>query len=1019
MLKDWDCGHRIVACGLVCVSLAASSRAGERDRPDDADLHHVTQVTDRVAWAFGRQGTALKTTDGGRTWQPVELPVAIDGTAACFLTSNVGWVAGHVDTGDPKACRLLSTTDGGKTWKVGEVPYRRIATIRFFDLDNGIIGGCGVGEHARGVSKTSDGGRTWTSLPGGEVASWRAAAFTSQNEGLLGGPGLRLGDVRNGSLVVVQPGDSGRRFWNAAAEDAAGGAWVVGDGAAILRRRVGRTTWQPPRTPLPSALSDAMDFRCVAATGEQVWVAGQPGSVVWHSRDGGQHWERQGTTQTLPLYGISMRASGVGIAVGALGVVVRTSDKGKHWEVVRGSGRRLALLSLQVRPASLAWGLMASECLDEGYRGRAFAFAGEHSEAADVGLAAGRIGVNGVQVGWRLNLGVPDLVRDARRLTAQWSNDTEGRLSEFLVAHVITQIRMWRPSVLVLPAADGGDHAAAMINKAVTDAVSQASDATRGSVRAALLGLQPWSVKRVYEQTAKEGSADVEIDGARVMRAGHEPLFAVVARATSTARSTMGVRWRHDRLRHISGSATSRSDSVCAGLGISQGSAARRRFHLGDIDERRDGRNKAKWRALHSALRDASGPPERMVAHLPRLIAGLSDTKAGWAVWGLAKRMREDGLPHASEELLAQLLSRWPRHPAAGQAAELLLGQAVSAERQWQRARRSRLNDSVTAPAVFRPHSEAGHSTGTPAIHRAVSRDLRDVRAVPWRDLLSQESLEASIRWARVLRSQASASYLSPETQLTLAALFRARRAGRLSDSCIRRVAGTPGPWRVIAQQELWLGSRVGPPPTYSVRCDVKASRPILDGVLSDRCWELAAEMRLKTVGRSVPDGPTGFLLVTSDSEYLYIGGSLPHLPRGAADHEQQQPMWPTARQHDANHVGHDRVSVFLDVDRDYQLGYELTIDERGQVSESCAGSTQWNPRCHLAVEADRASWRFELALPWTEVAPAAPAPGTIWACRVVRTIPALGWQSWGGRRDTNGAPSLGAGLLWFATLKP
>ena len=84
-----------------------------------------------------------------------------------------------------------------------------------------------------------------------------------------------------------------------------------------------------------------------------------------------------------------------------------------------------------------------------------------------------------------------------------------------------------------------------------------------------------------------------------------------------------------------------------------------------------------------------------------------------------------------------------------------------------------------------------------------------------------------------------------------------------------------------------------------------------------------------------------------------------------------------------------------LDVDRDYVTYYRITIDQRGWTNDDLWGDMSWNPKYYVAAEGDEATWRFEVAIPWKELVPSAPAPDTIWAASVVRTVPAHGVQSW------------------------
>jgi hypothetical protein len=148
--------------------------------------------------------------------------------------------------------------------------------------------------------------------------------------------------------------------------------------------------------------------------------------------------------------------------------------------------------------------------------------------------------------------------------------------------------------------------------------------------------------------------------------------------------------------------------------------------------------------------------------------------------------------------------------------------------------------------------------------------------------------------------------------------------------------------------------------------------------------------------------------VTTCDHEYLYLAARLERATTTI-------PKLATERTFDADHTGFDRLTIFLDTDRDYQVGYEITIDERGEVSESCGGDPSWNPRLFVAIDSDRTAWRFELAIHWSELVRERPPAGSRWGLRLVRTIPAVGWQGWGGTYDQRGAPVIGAGLLAFS----
>mgnify|MGYP000309518427 CR=1 FL=1 len=97
---------------------ASVCRAGElRADQDDADLHAIARVGQRVAWVVGDRGVAWTTRDGGRTWSLVPLPGRIACRSVCFLSNRVGWIGGNDERPGHSRGVLLSTRDGGATWE--------------------------------------------------------------------------------------------------------------------------------------------------------------------------------------------------------------------------------------------------------------------------------------------------------------------------------------------------------------------------------------------------------------------------------------------------------------------------------------------------------------------------------------------------------------------------------------------------------------------------------------------------------------------------------------------------------------------------------------------------------------------------------------------------------------------------------------------------------------------------------------------------------------------------------------
>ena len=102
-----------------------------------------------------------------------------------------------------------------------------------------------------------------------------------------------------------------------------------------------------------------------------------------------------------------------------------------------------------------------------------------------------------------------------------------------------------------------------------------------------------------------------------------------------------------------------------------------------------------------------------------------------------------------------------------------------------------------------------------------------------------------------------------------------------------------------------------------------------------------------------------------------------------------------TARARDVDLAQHDRVSLKLDVDRDYTTAYELTVDNRGWTYDSVNGDATWNPTWYVAAANDESSWTVEAAIPLSELVDKPPTARDVWALAVRRTIPRTCYQTW------------------------
>jgi photosystem II stability/assembly factor-like uncharacterized protein len=303
----------------------------------DVQLRGISAVSDKVAWASGAGGTVLRTTDGGATWQKLEIVGAenLDFRDIQAFDQNTAFVL-SIGPGDKS--RIYKTTDGGKIWQRQFTNSDQKAfydCFAFWDSTHGIALSDSVDAKFPLIA-TSD-GLNWNpvavkSMPaalpneGAFAASGTCIATFGKNDVWFGtgGPAARVFHSADRGLswtVAETPiihgaasqGVFSLAFWTAKDGVAVGGDYkepAKGEGIAALTHDGGKTwklsTKQPP------------GYRSAVASGvAHVLVAvGTSGTDISH--DGGNTW--------APLFAEDLNALALvgnsGWAVGPAGKIV-------------------------------------------------------------------------------------------------------------------------------------------------------------------------------------------------------------------------------------------------------------------------------------------------------------------------------------------------------------------------------------------------------------------------------------------------------------------------------------------------------------------------------------------------------------------------------------------------------------------------------------------------------------------------------------------------------------------------
>ena len=278
----------------------------------------MSAVSDRVAWASGANGTILRTTDGGATWQTLAIAGA-DKLDFRDIDAVDDRTAYALSIGSGELSRIYKTSDAGLTWVeqfVNHDPKAFFDAMAFWDAKRGVA----VSDSVDGqfvILTTSDGGASWVRVPPAALPP------ALPNEGFFAASGT--------NVTVAAP----NHIW-------------IGTGAAsearVLRSSDGGRTWALSTTPLdagPSAgifsiaFSDATHGIVVGGDYKAETVAGNNAALT---ADGGATWTAmKGLSGFRSVVAYTPGNGSSIVAIGPSGTDV-SSDRGRTWTPIPGPG---------------------------------------------------------------------------------------------------------------------------------------------------------------------------------------------------------------------------------------------------------------------------------------------------------------------------------------------------------------------------------------------------------------------------------------------------------------------------------------------------------------------------------------------------------------------------------------------------------------------------------------------------------------------------------------------------------
>jgi photosystem II stability/assembly factor-like uncharacterized protein len=186
-------------------------------------LRGVSAVSRQVAWASGTHGTYLRTVDGGRTWNPAEVPDAarLDFRAVVAFSADEAFL---MSAGPGEQSRIFHTSDGGKHWQLqftNTNPKGFFDSMVFWDSKHGMVLGDPVTDESgklRFELLMTEDGQNWRTISSAQIplAMEGEGAFAASNSCLAivpGGPDSNVWFATGGKVARVFHSEDRGQSW--------------------------------------------------------------------------------------------------------------------------------------------------------------------------------------------------------------------------------------------------------------------------------------------------------------------------------------------------------------------------------------------------------------------------------------------------------------------------------------------------------------------------------------------------------------------------------------------------------------------------------------------------------------------------------------------------------------------------------------------------------------------------------------------------------------------------------------
>ena len=992
----------------------------------DASLTDVTFVSRNLGWVVGSQGTLLRTEDGGKTWKEGNLAASTSSTkevslteklqqirskenhaatnhgnstsfscrfeSVCFTDEENGWAAGGYDIpwlGHSRAA-IARTMDGGKSWQ--PLPYQMIGRIKKIDMQG--LSGWSVGASDPGTEAslffTSDAGNIWNSQKSKRMPDLIDAAAAGNRFVGIDGKGQPLHfDTTKFEYSVFMGSDDDVALTDLVMIDGKKGI-AVGENGVVLMTKDAGLSWS---VAVESEVLGSFDFRCVHFGHDQVWFAGDPGHVLFSLNQKNGEFKAHVLPGSAAINDIHFVDQEYGWVVGDFGRIYSTIDGGASWKLQRsGSAKGLSYANVMVvctDSVEIPIELIAKQAGEDGKLVGVVAPKGESSDATR--LAAERVGA------------------------AVVSAIETGNENELVLLHkIVRTIRSWKPTIII------GD-SQSILSKAIRLAADER--AFSGQISS---GLKPWQAKYVMISDPN-GPIQYESNVFLPRTGMLMEDFALPSRMLCNLPVSSGNQngffaWkvigqgRGAQLEEIQKSPfslTSVAKRTQASIPLGSLSS------VGQVSKKREQVNWLLGQKMQSVL-DIEECKRRISQFGYQLKATPGgDYIAGVWLTQLADQFIENGQMQQAAFALEEVARSFPEHCLAPLANTTLAKYYSSSEHNqialsnWETLR-GNIGQASRIPAGTKQGAQnvaiaqkklADGRTEYRWSKVDLASALEEAADLPL-DIDVEEELKdfdpATVDLSLDVEEPQNDTITSPgrlnEMSDSEKSVFLNERY-RLAANYFSRI-GTRDPGLVKRADYLYLQAHIveqlagfeqakayfqkvyqaKPNRKYSLAASeemrrgtskqkssvvVFDERPHLDGLPNDPIWEQAikADQRI-SMGSVNQSAATDTTLFACDEKYLYL-----YAKCYKSGQRRYVELADQIRKRDEDLSGQHRVEFCIDVDRDLSNTWNVEIDWRGRVRESCGSDKSWNPKMYVARHIDDSSWSIECAIPFKDLA--------------------------------------------------